>query len=101
MLLAPDRQSMVFSRVIESPRALPIRDFHDLPLLSSKSFITRENPPTHVEFNSFWQRFLSVDVREEMPPSQKNKIYITRGASLLLALLGPVFMSLNIAYATL
>ncbi len=39
---------------------------------------------------------LSLSVREEMTISDKKKIYITNGASLFLALLGPVFMLLNL-----
>lgn len=32
-----------------------------------------------------------------MPPDEKNKIYITRGSSLFLVLLGPVFLAVNLA----
>lgn len=44
----------------------------------------------------FWQRYLAVGVREDMPPGEKNKIYISRGASFFLVLLGPVFLILNL-----
>lgn len=43
----------------------------------------------------FWQQLLSVDVSENIPPGEKNKIYITRGTGLVLVVLGSIFTLLN------
>lgn len=40
-------------------------------------------------------RLLSAGVREDALPSERSKIYITKGASLFLVVLSPVFIGLN------
>jgi two-component system sensor histidine kinase/response regulator len=47
--------------------------------------------------HTLWNRFLANGISEETPPSQRNKITITRGSSFFLAVLGPVFVVLNLA----
>lgn len=49
------------------------------------------------ETKDIWYRMISVGTVEDMPPEVKNKIFITRGTSLFLAVLGPIFAALNFA----
>lgn len=44
-----------------------------------------------------WQRYLAVGVREDTPPDERNKIYITRGSCLFLVFFGPIFFGVNLA----
>ena len=49
------------------------------------------------KLHSLWQRYLADGVKEDTPPDEKNKIYITRGSALFLVLLGPIFLGVNVA----